>query len=116
LDDETFPAPRADVEEHTRKAFGVWVSDDEEDVEILFSEAMAWRIEERVFHPDETKERLEDGRLRYCLRTSAQWEIIPWVLSFGANAELVAPPGWRATVLETVSELCTVYDSKAGPS
>tara|TARA_R110002096_G_scaffold44524_1_gene119670 strand:+ start:39444 stop:40451 length:1008 start_codon:yes stop_codon:yes gene_type:complete len=106
---ETFPAPRVDVEEHTRKAFGVWVSDDEEDVEIIFSKEMAWRIEERTFHPDETKERLDDGRLRYSLRTSAQWEIIPWVLSFGANAELVGPAAWRGAVLNTLQDSATKY-------
>lgn len=62
-----------------------------------------------MFHPDEKKERLEDGRLRYSLRTSAQWEIIPWVLSFGANAELARPEAWRSTMKETLSNLNSVY-------
>ena len=101
--------------EHTRKAFGVWVFDEEEDVEIVFSKEMAWRIEERTFHPDEKKERLEDGRLRYSLRSSAQWEIIPWVLSFGAHAELVTPSGWRDSIRETVAELGRAYESAAEP-
>ena len=42
-----------------------------------------------------SKARLPDGRLRYRLRSSAQWEIVPWVQSFGPLAELVSPAGWR---------------------
>ena len=54
-------------------------------------------------------QRLPDGRLRYRIRTSAQWEIIPWVLSFGANAELVSPEAWRSTMKDTLSSLNSVY-------
>lgn len=98
VDGEVFRAPRVDVDDFVRRMFGIFVSDDEEDVEVLFDEQIAWRIEERTYHPDEQKERLADGRLRYRVRSSAQWEIIPWVLAHGALAELVAPAGWRAAL------------------
>jgi len=93
--DETFPPPRVDLDGHIQKAFGIFVSDREEDVEIHFDEQVAWHVEERTYHPAEEKKRLPDGRLRYRLRSSAQWEIIPWVQSYGPLAELVAPPNWR---------------------
>lgn len=93
--DEVFPAPRVDVEAHAAKAFGIFVSDREEDIEVLFDAEIAWRIEERTFHPSEQKQRLPDGRLRYRIRSSAQWEIIPWIESYGPLAELVAPTSWR---------------------
>jgi predicted DNA-binding transcriptional regulator YafY len=89
------PPPGIDVDEYIAKAFGIFVSDLEEEVEILFDSEIAWRIEEQTFHPEEKKHRLPDGRLIYRIRTSAQWEIIPWVRSFGALAELVAPRVWR---------------------
>lgn len=111
---DEFAQPRVDVAEHTRKAFGVFVSDDEEDVEILFQAEMAWRIEDRTYHPDESKERVEGGKLRYRLRSGAQWEIIPWVLSFGANAELVKPDSWREIVRDTVAGLGEVYEGPTG--
>ena len=95
VDKEPFPSPRLDVDGHVQKAFGIFVSDREEDVEIHFDKDIAWRVEERTYHPAERKERLADGRLRYRLRSSAQWEIIPWVQSYGPLAELVAPPSWR---------------------
>lgn len=98
VSDETFPSPRQDVDSHVAKAFGIFISDAEEDVEVLFHKDIAWRLEERVHHPDEKKDRLEDGQLRYRIRTSAQWEIIPWVQSFGALAELVSPVSWRESL------------------
>ncbi len=110
VDEESFPSPRVNVEDHVRRAFGIWVSDDgEEEIEILFDAETAWRIEERVFHPDEKKERLEDGQLRYTLKTNAQWEVIPWVLSFGAHAELVSPVKWRACLHDAVVGLQQIY-------
>lgn len=92
---EQFAKPRVDVDAHVAKAFGIFVSDEEQDVEIRFDAEIAWRVEERTYHPDERKERLPDGSLRYRVRSSAQWEIIPWVASFGPLAELVAPTSWR---------------------
>ena len=94
----TFPAPRVDVDGHVGRAFGIFVSDAEEDVEVVFDEEIAWRVEERTYHPAEQKQRLADGRLRYRVRSSAQWEIIPWVMSYGPRAELLAPASWRACV------------------
>ena len=108
---ETFAPPRVDLPAHATRAFGIFISDDEEDVEILFDAQIAWRIEERVYHPEEQKERLDDGRLRYRVRSSAQWEIIPWVQGFGPLAELVAPASWRQTLMESARGLLELYES-----
>ena len=106
---DTFTAPRIDVDAHVKKAFGIFVSDAEEDVEVIFDADIAWRVEERTFHPSETKQRLPDGRLRYTVRTSAQWEIIPWVQSYGPLAELVAPASWRASLVSNVQAMAAKY-------
>lgn len=107
--DDSFPAPRVDIDAHARKAFGIFVSTAEEEVEILFEPDIAWRIEERTYHPDETKERQADGRLVYRVRSSAQWEIIPWVLSFGSLATLVRPAAWRAAIAELLTHMAPRY-------
>ena len=106
---EVFAAPKIDVDAHVAKAFGIFVSNNEEDVEVLFDADIAWRVEERTHHPNEIKERLTDGRLRYRLRTSAQWEIIPWVQSFGPLAELVAPTSWRDVLRTNVHAMLDLY-------
>lgn len=106
---DSFAAPKVDVDDHVSKAFGIFVSDKEEDVEVVFDAEIAWRVEERTFHPSETKERRPDGALRYRVRSSAQWEIIPWVQSFGALAELVAPSSWRESLRANVHAMLQRY-------
>lgn len=106
---DTFAPPSVDVEEHVARAFGIFVSDQEEDVEVVFDAEIAWKLEERTYHPDEQKERLPDGRLRYRVRSSAQWEVIPWVQSFGPYAELVQPASWRAALAANVEAMSTRY-------
>jgi predicted DNA-binding transcriptional regulator YafY len=107
---EVFPMPRVDIDDHVSKAFGIFVSDQEEDVEILFDAEIAWKLEERTFHPSERKERRPDGTLVYRVRSSAQWEIIPWVQSFGALAELVTPTSWRDCAKQNVEAMLARYD------
>jgi predicted DNA-binding transcriptional regulator YafY len=106
---EEFQPPRVDVDAQIRKAFGIFASDDEADVEIIFDADIAWRIEERTFHPDERKERRLDGALVYRLRSSAQWEIVPWVQTFGSHAELVKPASWRTALRESAEAVLARY-------
>ncbi|HUH02067.1 MAG TPA: transcriptional regulator [Kofleriaceae bacterium] len=111
---DEFATPRIDVDAHLRKAFGIFVanaaSGEETDVEIIFDKQIAWRIEEQQFHPDEQKERLDDGRLVYRIRSSAQWEIVPWVLSFGSLAVLEKPAHWREVIVDTVKAMTGMYE------
>jgi predicted DNA-binding transcriptional regulator YafY len=107
--DEVFAQSRLDVDDHISKAFGIFVSDQEEDVEIVFDAEIAWKLDERIFHPSERKERLPDGKLRYRVRSSAQWEIIPWVQTFGPFAELVAPTSWRQSLKASVDAMRARY-------
>lgn len=110
---DEFRKPRVDVDGHIRRAFGIFVGDAEVDVEIRFDPEIAWRIEERTYHPDERKQRLPGGGLRYRVRSSAQWEIVPWVLSFGPLAELVKPRAWREVVRASVAAMASRYPEKA---
>lgn len=110
--ESVFDPPRGlDVDEYISKAFGIFVSDLEEEIEVLFDAEIAWRIEEQTFHPDEKKQRLPDGRLVYRVRSSAQWEIIPWVRSFGALAELVEPRIWRDVLHANLESAAARYRS-----
>ena len=114
--DATFEPPSESfIEGHISKAFGIFVSDLQEEVEILFDDEIAWRIEEQTFHPDEKKQRRPDGKLVYRVRSSAQWEIIPWVRSFGALAELVAPREWRDMLHAGLEAAAARYRSDEAP-
>ena len=106
---EEFATPKLDVEAYVAKAFGIFVSDGEEDVEIVFDPEVAWKLEERTFHPNECKERRADGKLVYRIRSSAQWEVIPWVQTFGPFAELVAPAAWRTALKSNLDAMQSKY-------
>ena len=106
-----FKSSKIDVADHIAKAFGIFVSDEEQEIEILFEAEIAWRVEERVFHPQEQKERRADGALIYRVRSSAQWEILPWVQSFGALAELVRPSTWRELLRSDLAAALQRYGS-----
>lgn len=102
---KSFTPPRVDLDAIAHKAFGMFIGDEEKDVEVLFDAKIARMVEERIFHPDEIKERLPDGRLRFRLRTGARWEVVSWVLRFGGDAELVAPTEWRTQAAEAGKNL-----------
>jgi len=112
---ERFGGRLPNVKAIAQRAFGIFEHPGEEqDVEVLFSEDFAWRIEERTYHPNESKERLEDGRLRYRIRTSAKWEVIPWVLKFGGEAELVHPIEWRSELAQCASKAAQLHAPRPG--
>jgi predicted DNA-binding transcriptional regulator YafY len=108
---DKFKAPKLEVsvDDYTQRAFGIFVNDAEEDVEIIFDQQIAWRIKERRFHPAEHHEELADGALRYTVRSSAMWEILPWVMGFGPLAELRAPAAWRAQLCANVEAMRARY-------
>lgn len=93
-----FPVPRVDLDAVARKAFGIFIGEVEEEVEVIFEAKIARVAEERIFHPDERKQLLPDGRLRFQLKTAARLEVISWVLHYGDGAELKKPAAWRADV------------------
>jgi hypothetical protein len=95
-----------------RNAFGIFVAEESEDVEVVFSAAVAWRIEERVFHPGEEKERLPDGRLRYRTETGSKSEILAWVSSFCGGPELIAPAAWREELSSQAQVVSARHSSK----
>jgi predicted DNA-binding transcriptional regulator YafY len=113
---QVFIPPRGlDVDGQISQAFGIFISDLMEEVEIRFDKEIAWRIEEQTFHPDESKHRLEDGTLIYRVRSSAQWEIIPWVRSFGPLAELIQPRQWRDELAANLEAAAARYRSGEPP-
>ena len=109
-----FRRPQQLVKDMARRGFGIYENpEEEEDVEIVFSEKVAWRIAEKVWHPAGRKTELSDGRLRFQMRTSARVEVISWVLGYGGEAELVGPAAWRVELVERALNAGTAHRSLA---
>jgi len=79
------------------------------DIHIRFHAAVAERIEERVWHESQKSQRRRDGSVDLHLRLGSLVEIERWVLGWGADAEVIAPPELRNQVATTVSAMRRHY-------
>jgi predicted DNA-binding transcriptional regulator YafY len=78
-------------------------------VRIRFSAAVADRVREREWHESQEWHDLPDGGLELTLQLGALAEIEAWVLSWGADAEVLQPPEFRARLRATAARLAKVY-------
>jgi len=79
-------------------------------VRIRFSAAVAERVGEREWHDSQELRLLPDGALELSLRLGALEEAEQWVLSWGAHAEVLAPPELRAKMRTTAKKLVAIYN------
>ncbi|MDQ7795024.1 MAG: WYL domain-containing transcriptional regulator [bacterium] len=79
------------------------------DVAIRFQAAPARYVRERIWHSSQTVEELGDGGLILRLRVGGLGEVRRWVLSYGAGAEVLAPPELRDAVRRETKGLAEVY-------
>jgi proteasome accessory factor B len=90
-------------------ALGVLSGDGNYHVVIRFRSAVADRVRERWWHESQTMRDLPDGRLELMLRLGALAEIARWVLSWGAEAEVIQPPELREQIKATGLALAKQY-------
>ena len=91
------------------RALGVLGGDRDYRVVIRFSAAAADHIREREWHESQELRPLADGRLELELRLGALPEIERWVLSWGADAEVLQPKELRERLRATVARLHAAY-------
>jgi len=89
-------------------AFGL-VADAPEEVRIRFSAQVAYTIRDRVWHASQVIEELEDGGVLLSFRAGGRLEILSWVQSYGAQAELLAPKAWRSELAQQARQLVERY-------
>ncbi len=76
---------------------------------IRFSAAAADRIREREWHDTQELRDLRDGELELTLRLGALPEIERWILTWGADAEVLQPKELRTRLKETTAALAKKY-------
>lgn len=90
-------------------ALGVLGGERDYRVVIRFSAAVADRVREREWHESQELRDLPDGRLELHLRLGALPEIERWVLTWGADAEVVQPRELRQRLRATAAALLDRY-------
>lgn len=90
-----------DPEEALESAFDI-VHDDPIDAKIWFSADQAKYIKERKWAKDQKTIDQPDGSVILEMKTSGWWDVKRWVLSFGAEAEILEPTNLRKDIMEEI--------------
>jgi len=91
-------------------AFGI-IYDDPVVVKIRFSPKQALYIQEGKWCKNQDIEKFADGSLHLTLRTSGWYDVQKWILSFGADAELLEPEDKRKEIMKEISRTAALYRS-----
>jgi predicted DNA-binding transcriptional regulator YafY len=97
-----------DFEARTASAFGV-VAEPAEPVRIRFAPRWALYVQEHEWHPSQRIEPAAGGGVELSMEVGVGDELRGWVLSFGAGAEVLAPPVLRADVAAELSRAGAQY-------
>ena len=82
-----------DIQRLFRNSFQIWQSEnaDLEQIVLRFSGRAAQLVRERNWHSSQQIQELADGNLELSLALNSLEEIVPWVLSWGRDCEVVKP-------------------------
>ncbi|RII28004.1 MAG: transcriptional regulator [Geobacter sp.] len=98
-------------EGHFKSAFGL-VSDTSMKVCVRFSADVAHAVRERVWRPDQKVRSDSEGRVTIEFEAAGEMELVSWILSYGAHAEVLEPPELRREVKRQVKEMREFYRGK----
>ena len=98
-----------ELERFLAGSFGVFHGSGDVPVAIRFSPQVAHYVRESRWHPTQQLQPQPDGSLILHLKLSNTTEVKSWVLSFGAHAEILAPPELRAEIRTDLERLQQAY-------
>jgi len=111
--DRFFSVPEGfSVREHFRDAWGLIKAKALVTVRIRFAPRVARIVAEGRWHTSQRVEPAGDGSAVLSVKVAGWEELRRWVLSFGADAEVLEPADLRASVAEEANRLGAVYGGK----
>lgn len=109
LTDQPYQVPtHFDANSYLKASWGV-VADEEVDVRLRFSPAVASRVQECTWHPSQSILKREDGGVEFGVTVAGTMEITPWILSWGAEVEVLAPPELRTRIGQIAGKMAEAY-------
>jgi proteasome accessory factor B len=90
----------ADIRQLFENSFQVWQSENTklEHIVLRFSGRAAQLVRERNWHPSQRLQELANGNLEVTLMLNSLEEIVPWILSWGRQCEVIRPARLRKKV------------------
>lgn len=104
----TYPA-EWDPDDELDRWFGIEASGQVETIVIEFSAKAADLVHERIWHPSQRIEPLDDGRIRLIMRTGGR-ELIRFALEWGELARVVTPDWLRDEVQSALRQALAQYE------
>jgi predicted DNA-binding transcriptional regulator YafY len=83
-----------------------------EPVAIEFQPEAAPYVLEREFHPSQSVETTDDGRVVLRMKVVVDWGLTTWVMGFGPRARVLSPRRLAQQVYEQVEEMRDIYAPK----
>ena len=90
--------------------FGIMFGKEEYRVRILFNRSAAPYARERQWHPTQEVEDQDDGSIILSFTTNHLFEVKRWVLSWGSDAQVLAPPELVEQVKAELAESLAGYE------
>ena len=108
--DEPYGVPADfDPEAYLATSWGIMTSQEMFDVVLRFSPAVVSRVRERCWHPTQTVDLLPDGGCIFRVQVSEPLEMQPWIRSWGAQVEVLAPDWLRERVADELRRASDRY-------
>jgi predicted DNA-binding transcriptional regulator YafY len=102
--------PRGVLEADMARAWDIIADQPRTEVMLRFAPAVAGRVLETRWHPSERREPQADGSLVWRAVVAGTIEVRLWILSWGADVEVLEPPALRDDVAATFLAATKLYD------
>ena len=108
--DKWFKVPSdLDLDQIVGNSLGIFIGKKPRNFKIKIAPHAAQWVIEDPWHPEQKVRELNDGSIELSVKAVHDLEIIPRVLSLGADAEIVSPQSARKEMAATVKRLAEIY-------
>lgn len=109
LDDYFKPDPEIDLSKYLGSSIGIFSGGTPTLVKIRLGKRSAAYVSEDPWHPEQVLDAIDDQHTMLTVPAAHPRELLPKVLSLGADAEVVEPVEFRDTIAEAVREMAGQY-------
>ncbi len=99
-----------EIEEHKEGYFG-FMADEAFNVQVKFMNNAASYVAERIWSSEQEIAKYKDGSIKLSFTAQSEYEVISWILSFGANAKIISPKWLKTEMANKIQELSSLYDN-----
>jgi proteasome accessory factor B len=81
-------------------------------VRVRFSAEIAHAVKDRIWMPGQKVKTDREGEVTIEFEAAGEMELVSWILSYGAHAEVLEPPELRKEVRRHIKEMRQYYRNK----